>query len=117
MDLCAAGFHLCANNTEVAAKSSTGCTGAVAGTAPEFYVTAQPGIGQAKCGATGTDDLFGCGTMGAPPNIDCAPLMQWSGNQCKNLVAPWSCAAQQSTEALVVVKPGSTGGGVLCCRD
>jgi hypothetical protein len=107
---------LCASFTEVAAKSSTGCLGAAVA-ANVFYVTAQPGAGQAKCGTTGTDDVYGCGSMGAPPNVVCSPLDRWSGNQCKDLTAPWSCATQQSTEALVLVKPGSAGGGVLCCAD
>ena len=115
MDLCASGFHLCADFTEIATKSATGCAGAAVGVAPTFYATAQPGAGQAKCGATGTDDVYGCGSMGAPPNVVCAPIDKWSGNDCKDLTAPWSCASP--TEALNLVKPGSTGGGVLCCRD
>jgi hypothetical protein len=82
-----------------------------------FYVMAQPGAGQAQCGATGTDDLYGCGTMGGAPNVNCAPLNAWSGDQCKSLTAPWSCTSTKGTEALHVVKSGSAAGGVLCCRD
>jgi hypothetical protein len=34
------------------------------------------------------------------------------------MAPPWSCGDNntQTTEALLVVKPGSAAGGVLCCR-
>jgi hypothetical protein len=117
LDLCAAGFHLCATAAEVGARSSTGCVGAAVGATPVFYVTAQSGGGQANCDATGTDDVFGCGTHGARPNAICAPLDAWGGNLCASLGAPWSCDTDQRNEALYQVKDGSSGGGVLCCRD
>jgi hypothetical protein len=117
-DLCATGFHLCVNAAEVAAKSPSGCTGAVAGTTPVFYVIAQNSSGQAQCTATGTNDIFGCGSLGAPPNANCAPLDEWSGNRCVDLAAPWSCGTTgQNNEGVDVVKPGPASGGVVCCRD
>jgi hypothetical protein len=119
LDLCAAGFHLCSSAAEVALQSSTGCVGAAGGATPEFFVTAQPGAGSRACGATGADDLFGCGTLGTRPvnGSNCTPLDRWSANLCSALVAPWSCGSDQAAEASNVVKAGPAGGGVLCCRD
>ena len=117
LDLCAGGFHPCSSDDEVAAKSATGCAGSAVGAELVFFATAQHGAGQAQCGPTGTDDVYGCGTMGAQPNANCSPLDAWSGNRCVDLSAPWSCGTTQGVEALNLVKPGSTGGGVLCCRD
>jgi len=115
-DLCAAGFHLCASATEVGTKSITGCVGAVVGTASVFYLTEQSGGGQQKCGP-GTNDVFGCGNVGYRVSSGCAPLDSASGDVCSALVAPWSCGTDLTAEALHVVKPGPTAGGVLCCKD
>ena len=115
-DLCEAGFHVCTDAVEVGAKTSTGCTGAVVGTASLFYLTLQSGTGQQKCGA-GTDDVFGCGNIGFRAGTGCAPLDSASGNLCGALVAPWTCGTNQTEEALNVAKPGSSAGGALCCRD
>jgi hypothetical protein len=103
----------------VAAKSSTGCTGAAVGATPVFFVTAQSGPGSRMCGATGVDDLFGCGSLGARPvnGSNCTPLDKWSSDLCGSLVAPWGCGVDPTAEAVNVVKPGPTAGGVLCCQD
>jgi hypothetical protein len=115
-DLCAVGFHVCKSAVEFDAKSSTGCTEAVVGTAPLFYVTLQSGGGQQKCGP-GTNDVFGCGNIGYRPSQGCGLLDRASGDLCSALVAPWSCGSDLAGEALNVVKPGSLAGGVLCCID
>ncbi len=92
--------------------------GAVVGPDMLFFLAAQTSSGQAQCTATGTNDIFGCGTLGAPPNADCTPLNEWSGNRCVDLAAPWSCGTTgQLNEGADVVKPGTGSGGVLCCRN
>jgi hypothetical protein len=119
MDLCAVGFHICSSAAEVGLKSSTGCTGSAEGATPVFFITAQSAAQPRTCAATGVDDVFGCGTLGARPvnGSNCAPLDRWSTNLCAALVAPWSCGADQAAEASNVVKPGRNAGGVLCCQD
>ncbi len=133
-DLCAIGFHVCATAGEVAARSVDGCAGA-ADAVDAFFVTRVSGPGCAECatgalaGCTGiscqsdcapngetTNDLFGCGTRGVAPAASCTPLDHFSGDQCANLGAPWSCPGDVF-EATSVVKSDATGGGALCCRD
>jgi hypothetical protein len=133
-DLCAVGFHVCASAAEVTARSVDGCAGA-AEAVSAFFLTRQsgPGCGECATGATAgcsglscgadcapnaetTNDLFGCGTLGAVPVASCTPLDRFSGNACGNLSAEWSCPGD-ATEATSVVKTGTPGGGVLCCRD
>src|SRR5262249_36001616 len=115
LDLCAAGFHICSSSAEVAQKSTTGCTGAAVGATPVFFITAQSGTGARDCNPTGTDDVFGCGTLGTRPvtNSNCAPLNSWGANLCSALAAPWSCGSDAAGEAANVVKPGPLAGGVL----
>jgi len=117
LDLCAAGWHLCADAAEVAARSPTGCAGAAVGTELVFFAAAQHGPGQGNCGPTGSDDLFGCGTLGEVTHPSCVPLDRWSKTLCGMLANPWVCGGSSVTEALDVVKPGPAAGGVLCCRS
>ncbi len=136
-DLCSEGWHICATSAEVAAKSPTGCEGAAPFQAA-FYATRQSGTGCAQC-ATGTltggacnnpascmsgcssnvflsNDVFGCGSMGATPASSCAPLNVFSHNNCAMLQAPWACSGN-TIEAANIAKSGPEFGGVLCCRD
>jgi len=115
-DLCAVGWHICASAAEVALKSSTGCTGAVGGGRTLFFTTRQSGPGTGNCAATGANDIFGCGTLGATPASSCAPLDRFSHNLCGSLGAPWSCGSDGFQEANNVTKTAVGGGGVLCCR-
>lgn len=117
LDLCAAGWHVCKDAAEIAAKSSTGCTGAAVGADLVFFAAAQHGPGQGNCGAAGSDDVFGCGTLGAATHPSCVPLDRWSKDNCGSLASPWACAGSTVNEALNLVKPGAAGGGVLCCRS
>ena len=118
-DLCQPGWRVCSRASDVAASSPTACTGAVdrAITEPMFFATGQSGPGSLMCAPAGTNDLFGCGTVGyAPDAVSCAPLTQSSQNLCASLPAPWSCGTDGYREAANVVKPGPGAGGVLCCR-
>ncbi|MCA9668084.1 MAG: hypothetical protein KC503_20940 [Myxococcales bacterium] len=114
-DLCAVGWHICADPAEVAAKSSTGCTGSAAAGTSLFFATRQSGPANGICGA-GANDIFGCGTLGIAPAASCSPLDRFSNNLCGALGAPWSCGSDGFQEANNVVKTAAAGGGVLCCR-
>jgi hypothetical protein len=117
-DLCQAGWHVCTSAAEVAAKSGDGtCAGAVVEGQNAFFVVRESGGGNAQCGV-GTNDLFGCGDVGLPPDAaTCAPLDRFSNDLCSALPATWSCGADSADEANHVTKTASEGGGVLCCRD
>jgi hypothetical protein len=135
-DLCAVGFHVCVSEADVADNSPTGCTGA----APSpglFFVTRQSGPGCGICalgesndpacdacmcvtGCLASDltanDVFGCGSAGDTTS-SCGILDRFSNNACSQLPAPWSCGSDGCNEAHALMKPGPSGGGVLCCRD
>ncbi len=137
-DLCAPGFHVCKSVGDVAASSPSGCDGA----APSpglFFATRQSSDGCGVCAVgamidpqlcTGcgcnaacaqtpnvANDLFGCGSIGIPPKGSCGPLDRFSDDLCGDLGAPWLCSGSGCNEANEVIKPGSAGGGVLCCAD
>lgn len=118
-DLCAAGWHVCLTPADVAAHSSTGCGSATqAGDPSLFFSQRQSGPGNGFCGV-GSNDIFGCGNVGAAPNAGtCSPLTRFSHDLCNAIPRPpWSCGLNGTLEANVVVKTDSTAGGVLCCRD
>lgn len=114
-DLCATSWHICATATEVAAKSSTGCTGATSASGL-FFASRQSGPGYMQCGQ-GTNDLFGCGTLGDAPDSSCTPLDRFSHDLCSSLGSPWSCGSDGEAEAKNVTKSSDSGGGVLCCKN
>jgi hypothetical protein len=118
MDLCAAGWHVCASPADVTASSGgRGCAGSVSlASPPSFFATRQSGPGGAACGA-GANDLFGCGNLGAVPAASCQPLDVFSGDLCASIGPPWTCGLDGLAEAVNVSKAGPDGGGVLCCRD
>ena len=117
-DLCQTGWHVCGTPAEVGTKAGpTGCAGAVVAGANAFYAVRQSGSGGAMCGA-GTNDLFGCGDVGVPPDAaTCAPLDRFSNDLCMALPKTWSCGANGADEQNGVTKTDADGGGVLCCRD
>ncbi|MCA9518912.1 MAG: hypothetical protein KC635_28445 [Myxococcales bacterium] len=118
-DLCAEGWHVCADFGDVAdATSFGGCEGAVTTSEPLFFVTRQGSLGNAACPlfGGGANDLFGCGSLGNAPGAGCAPLDRTSGDLCLALGPPWACGADAANEANNVTKTGSDAGGVLCCR-
>lgn len=117
-DLCADGWRVCDSLAEVAASSPGGCSGDLpAGT---FYVAAVSGDGGDACTADGTNDLFGCGTVGRTAEASCAPLTRGSGDECEDLSGEWDCPGSflvgSDSEAEDVRKNGPGGGGALCCR-
>ncbi len=139
-DLCAAGWHVCASASEVAADSPSGCGGVtLAGDPPMFFATRQTSTGCGFCAmgtGTGSDcnssscksgcaqtdnisnDIFGCGNFGGGLAAStCGPLDRSSHDQCSELDGSiWSCP-NSYCEAFTVTKSAPSYGGVLCCRD
>lgn len=122
-DLCAAGWHVCVDGTDVANHSPTGdCEGCVGAGEARFFLVAS---GASSMGVCTTDrsagnDLHGCGGLGEPESVDCAPLDRRMGfADCLNTENVWFCgtAEQNLQEATMVTKSGPTMGGVLCCLD
>lgn len=137
-DFCEVGWHVCTGPADVAAHSPDGCAGSH-DAADAFFVTRMSSSGCAVC-ATGTrtdcnavecsadcaqtasttNDVFGCGTLGSTPDpASCGVLDRFGNNLCDALGAPWSCSDDGSGthEAELLVKPGRSRGGVMCCRD
>jgi hypothetical protein len=118
-DLCAEGWHVCASPGEVATSSPTGCAGG-GFPANTFYAAAVSGEGGGECTTDGTNDLFGCGSVGSGVSASCAPLDRTSEDECEDLSGEWDCPGSfligSDSEAEDVRKYGSAGGGVLCCR-
>jgi hypothetical protein len=121
-DLCAEGWHVCADKEDVYAHviAPAGCRWETADAAARmFFASAQP-ASFAVCGSQGTDDLFGCGSLGIEPSASsgCAPLARVSDNVCIALtVGGWECGTDFMAEAVNVTKAYATGGGALCCKD
>ncbi len=134
-DLCAIGWHVCADKEEVAARSPSGCASAVPPGTPNnglLFITRQRSTNNIVCedraSATGVNDLIGCGNLG--PSLDasknCAPLdralaSQHDGrcdfNEAEPPLGPWMCGASSIRESENVTKSGPALGGVLCCRN
>jgi len=125
-DLCADGWHVCRGASEL---TLAGVTCQDAGIAPTtggggamFFATRQHGTAPTGCSpdaTTGNNNVHGCGNFGRVEDPGCAPPLN---RQIESTVCaanpPWSCSDPTSimTEATVVTKSGSPGGGVLCCR-
>jgi hypothetical protein len=119
-DLCAAGWHVCRDAADVAARSSTG--GCEEGKGPPvFWLTRQGKDATGACAPPpAADDLTGCGSMGSEAPDSCKPLLRsLQVSDCIPSKA-WFCgsgAQDEHDEAQVVTKTGPGEGGVLCCRD
>jgi hypothetical protein len=117
-NLCAADWHICASDADVAAHLPAGQTCAAI-TTNDFFATNQGSEAGGVCSTAGANDLFGCGQLGNAASPTCAPLDAASGNQCAAIEsAGWSCGGTpgNTTERTSVVKPMLSGGGVLCCK-
>ncbi len=116
-DLCQGGWHVCNDVDDVKAKLGAGtCAGAEIANANAFFAMRQSGPGALMC-AKGTNDLFGCGDVGTPPDAaTCGPVTKFSGDQCGALPTTWACP-DGTNEVGTVTKTANDGGGVLCCRD
>ncbi len=126
-DLCAVGWHVCAGATELTTLKVTCAQAGIPNDINNnvasrlLYATRQRGVTGSVCNANdmiGTNDVHGCGNFGLAEDPNCAPLNdQFSHTECDE-VPPWSCdGTLATTEGLIVVKPGPTGGGALCCKN
>lgn len=102
-----------------AAVSGTGC-GICALRSKTLTGTACTATSCARnCQETGdlNNDFFGCGSIGATtPDPNCDGLNRYSHDNCRSLVAPWTCSGS-SQESRTLTKPSTAAGGVLCCRE
>jgi hypothetical protein len=119
-DLCAPGWHdACRPERWVSAPAP--CDDAIPpGSQPSvFYATRQRTL-QDECTAMGQNNVHGCGgTLGPLSPPSCAPFTRRLGHiECRNS-PPWACGddpnVDERNEGAVVTKPGSEGGGALCC--
>ena len=122
-DLCAANWHVCRNGYDVAiirgpaiAKAACLTTNRASFWSPR----AHPPWESARLIPQATNDLHGCGGLGQPEALGCAPLSRRMGfADCLATNGVWNCGTQDNSlqEAKVVTKPGTSLGGVLCCKD
>lgn len=133
LDLCGAGWHVCGGKSEVAARSATGCAGAVPPGSPDkslFFAVVQSSTAGSVCDTSGNDnDVFGCGNLGNALGADknCAPLdrvlASMQANRCgfneaEPTLGPWVCAGGTDShlhESGVVTKSGCPGAS--CSYD
>jgi hypothetical protein len=122
-DLCATGWHVCADAADVKRHSPTGgCEGCVLAGEPRFFLVASGASSMGICSPDpgAANDLHGCGGLGEPESPECSPLTRRMGfADCLATGGVWACgtAEQSLQEAALVTKTGPTLGGVLCCRD
>jgi hypothetical protein len=129
-DNCAAGWHVCLNETELMMRGFGNVQCAQLSTAATFWVTRQTGgptmppTGPPACGNPART-MFGCGTYGEAPGA-CTILNRvlfdkpTAGDDCSTMSGgSWQCPGvdDMNPDTKVVRKPGIAGGGVLCCRD
>lgn len=120
-DLCADGWHVCRGPTEVAKRSLSGCEGSTLSGEKVFFAASYGSAPTGICAADpgGTNNLYGCGNLGAPTDQTCLPLDRLMSFTDCGAYEGWSCGASADwlREAQVVTKSTRFYGGVLCCRD
>ena len=119
-NLCAAGWHVCHDKSEVDAKSGgVGCPSDMP--ASTFWATGQgENSASNQCEDGGVNNIVGCGNIGESIENGCEPLdhrLRFADCGTRTSAeAPWLCN-DNDFESTVVVKLGAAKGGVLCCVD
>jgi hypothetical protein len=131
-DNCAAGWHVCTDETEAGTKglTKTDCMNAGAGV---FFVTRQDGMppsgaspGPPQCLGSMVGPVFGCGNWGSPADANTCTLLQTvlingmgGSDMCSSKTGGvFSCGTVSGPEYNDVVKTTrDTGGGVICCTN
>jgi hypothetical protein len=122
-DLCAPTWHACLNGPDVVSHSPTGgCESIVSPGEEALFVVMAGASPQGVCypDPAATNDIHGCGSIGQNESGGCPPLDRRMGfSDCAATKGVWECgtAADSLSEAKLVIKPGSSLGGVLCCKD
>lgn len=120
-DLCAIGWHVCRDASEVGRQSGSGCESAVVGGPPRFFLVLAGASPQGICSPDrgAMNDLHGCGNLGQPQSAACQPLSRRMTFADCQATGVWACGAEDDhlSEAAVVTKSGPAFGGALCCRD
>jgi hypothetical protein len=120
-DLCAAGWHVCADANEVRNASLSGCESAVLDDPPRFFLVMSGASPQGVCSPDrgARNDLHGCGTLGQPETAACDPLDRRMTFVDCAASGVWSCGTAEDhlQEAAIVTKRGPELGGVLCCQE
>ncbi len=121
-DLCAAGWHVCRSQGDVAMSLPMGTTTCATSDAIAmgFWLTRQTTNLMFQCtGTTGSqNNVVGCsaGNMGRLADMTCPPLTHTMTFVECNALAPWQCdPTQPDREALTISKSGPGAGGVMCC--
>jgi hypothetical protein len=124
-DLCADGWHVCLDAGEVATRDGAAGCAELGAASDAVFITRQRGdaaVDSHRCAPAGSsDDVFGCGGLGAAVSGDdaCTPLD-------RRLSLPvdcpaeggWTCGSGEAAEGATIAKSDpARGGGVLCCRD
>ncbi len=118
-DLCAVGWHVCLDWTDVAKSLGSGQCETPA-TPSLFLVRAGVQPTTEVCTAGQVNNLIGCGVgLGEPADPSCAPLNHMMRMAECTTAPAWDCGsnANLSSEALSVTKPAPDQGGALCCQD
>jgi hypothetical protein len=133
-DNCAAGWHLCADETDLAARGlSRALCDALDDQAGSFWASRQPASQPNRdptlptCGS-GHARIIGCGPLyAARAPAGCSLLSRYIGELPAVSPSPaWDCAdhsdgswqcGSDGNEARQVVKPRADHGGVICCRN
>jgi hypothetical protein len=120
-DLCALGWHVCRDASDVRRSSPAGCESAVDSDERRFFLVLAGASPQGICSPDrgAQNDLHGCGTLGQSESAGCDPLnRRMSFYECQSS-GVWSCgdASDHLAEATLVSKSDPALGGALCCRD
>lgn len=131
-DNCAAGWHLCASESELTGKGFTAANCSSVGSQSAFWATQQAGgppandggmpSGPPVCSGATPHTIFGCGGYGMTDACTLLGRVLTSmpgSDMCATSAPPWSCAASMGHFEITVVTKSSSasGGGVICCKD
>lgn len=118
-DLCASGWAVCVSAAAVAARAAGGMCPSSGPSG--LWATRQGGMPSGnECTDGNPDDVTGCGYgIGVAAGATCAPLNRNLTHPACTAAAGWDCAdlaTYLTSEQLIVTKPTTGDGGVLCCR-
>jgi hypothetical protein len=123
VDICAAGWHICATTAELTANTGGANCGTDAASGVTFFASRAPTRNDSVHCNSGTlvqENIVGCGTVGQGTGSSCL-YSRWLNQSCSSIgylvggVKVWQCT--DGPEIGNVVKTDPTIGGVLCCKN